>query len=228
MTTGFEAYLIYRGIVQHFKNQSYDYFKYQGKTRGATYENFEKNRDRYQFDKLARKYPNRSDLENFIVANVIANESYIREMVVYGEEPYLKWKRRTQSMAYVVQSDIKTLMKECPHFKRSLRPIDRQHPLIFQAFCRGDVCVETLIFLDQFTGFFGRVDAVLGWEPGWIQFRAKVDKYKPFLHRLNIDVKRIKQVVQQTLEEANHARSQAVPGQTGERLSDGCPSPTIC
>lgn len=228
MNTGFDAYLAYRAIVQHFKNAGYDYFKYHGRVRGATIDNYERSHERFQFDKLARWYPNKTDLENFIVANVIANNAYVRDMVIDGEDVYLKWKRRTQSLNYMVRNDIKTILSECPKFRNALRVIDRQHPLIFQACSRGEICVETVIYLDEFTGFFKRVDEELSWEQGWRNFSEKVAKYRPFLRRLNIDVGRLKQTIRQTLEEEENGRTTEATAYIGAGVSDGRDSSQLC
>ena len=46
--TGFECYKTYLALKHHFTNQSYDYFKYNGKTK-ANEQTFKTRKDRYFF-----------------------------------------------------------------------------------------------------------------------------------------------------------------------------------
>ena len=67
--TGFETYKLYHALKLHFTSDSYDYFKYNGKSR-VNYTNFSSNASKYQFAKLSRKY-NLDEMKNFLVANFI-------------------------------------------------------------------------------------------------------------------------------------------------------------
>lgn len=67
------AYQVYKMILavqMHFKQESYDYFKYQGKTRGKL-KNFEQNKDAFRYLKISRM----RNPEAFIIGNVLFNPS---------------------------------------------------------------------------------------------------------------------------------------------------------
>ena len=70
---GFSAYQTYVAVRNHFKQESYDYFKYNGKTRVGQ-DSFLKRNDRYFFAKLQRKL-NNDELIGFFVANFINDDS---------------------------------------------------------------------------------------------------------------------------------------------------------
>ena len=70
---GFAAYQTYVAIRNHFKQDSYDFFKYNGKTRVGQ-DSFLKRNDKYFFAKLQRKLST-SELVGFFVANFIAVDS---------------------------------------------------------------------------------------------------------------------------------------------------------
>jgi len=53
--TGYEAYALWNALKLHFTSDSYDFFKYNGKTN-VSKQSFTHNKSKYQFYKLARKY----------------------------------------------------------------------------------------------------------------------------------------------------------------------------
>ena len=59
--TGFAAFAMWNALKLHFTSDSYDYFKYNGKTN-VSKQSFTTRKDKYQFYKLSRKY----SLEDFI------------------------------------------------------------------------------------------------------------------------------------------------------------------
>ena len=53
--TGYEAFSLYNSLKLHFSQQTYDYFKYNGKSN-ISVNSFENRKDKYHFYKLSRKY----------------------------------------------------------------------------------------------------------------------------------------------------------------------------
>ena len=68
--TGYEAFSIYNSLKLHFSQQSYNYFKYNGKSN-ITITSFENRKDKYHFYKLSRKY-NQEDYINFLVVTLFS------------------------------------------------------------------------------------------------------------------------------------------------------------
>ena len=71
--TGYEAFGLYESLKLHFAKDSYDFFKYNGKTN-ISITAFENRKDKYHFYKLSRKYSAKEDLTAFIVANLIEKD----------------------------------------------------------------------------------------------------------------------------------------------------------
>jgi len=65
----FDTYKTYLALKNHFTKDSYDYHKYQGKSR-ASLQSFYKRRDRYWFEKLSRQKEDKEVID-FFVANFI-------------------------------------------------------------------------------------------------------------------------------------------------------------
>jgi hypothetical protein len=98
MISGYEAFGLYQSLKLHFTTDSYDYFKYNGKTN-VTVTAFENRKDKYHFYKLSRKYTNKEDLINFIVANLIEDEkSWVGALL--QEEADMNFRKRQK----VIQS----------------------------------------------------------------------------------------------------------------------------
>ena len=72
--TGYETYTLYNALKLHFTKESFDFFKYHGKTN-VTSEQFENRKDKYHFYKLSRKITDRDEMILFLVYNFIEKEN---------------------------------------------------------------------------------------------------------------------------------------------------------
>ena len=71
--TGYETFGIYESLKLHFSKDTYDFFKYNGKTNHSV-QSFENRKDKYHFYKLSRKYTNKDALIDFLVANFLEDD----------------------------------------------------------------------------------------------------------------------------------------------------------
>ena len=111
-TTGFAAFALYNAIKLHFTSDSYDFFRYNGKTN-VSRETFAKRKDKYSFYKLSRKY-SIEELRDFYLANIIENDfQWVGEISgAEGEESHKKWKKRIESLTYSFENDIVELLEK--------------------------------------------------------------------------------------------------------------------
>ena len=83
--TGFAAYALWNALKLHFTSDSYDFFRYHGKTN-VSKQTFTNNKSKYYFYKLSRKY-NLEELKNFYISNFIEGKGdWIGEILHDGEE----------------------------------------------------------------------------------------------------------------------------------------------
>jgi hypothetical protein len=169
----FEAYKKFLALTRHF-NTDYDYFKYQGKIR-CSEESFERRKDKYFFDKLARK----SDLVGYIVANVVSrNPKWIGDF--FGEEAdtaFLEQQKRIQSLSYIFIEELKKINFSQEHVK----VYEGQHPKLLVDFLQKTISMETLVLLDDIIGFTSYwnkkiIDTII-----WPEVFKKMKKYQPFI-----------------------------------------------
>ena len=110
--TGFGAYAIYNSIHLHFTSSSYNYHKYNGKTN-VSKDSFLKRKDKYHFYKLSRKYPNKEEMKNFLVANFVENDQmWVGDLLNDGAiDNYRRRQKVLQSLTYTFENDIKNVFE---------------------------------------------------------------------------------------------------------------------
>lgn len=196
---GFDTYKLFLALNNHFFQGSYDYFKYAGNVtiKSETY-NDKKSFEKYRYETLGRKFKDKEDAENFIVANLLEakKRTWIGSMAgPQPEDVYLKWQARVQSLQYNLTNQLSKLLENNFKFNSLFKCEESQHPEILKAYMREELSLESFVILDMCLGFIERLDKKIGEDRNWMLVKRKSEKYKPFLERLNIDVQNIKKVI---------------------------------
>lgn len=196
--SGFSAFAIFNAIKLHFVSDSYDFFKYNGKSN-VNKENFANRKDKYSFYKLSRKYRNQ-DLINYYVANFLVKDvSWIGEITgPEGEENYKMWQKRNQSLNYRFKQDIIQLMDKVSVSSDMIKVVDGQYPLLLKEVMQGTVCIETLSILNNMMGFFEMWNKKISDTIIWPSWKRKCEKYVPFIE---YDDTKYKDTFKETLKE---------------------------
>ena len=191
----FDAYRCYISLKSHFTKESYDYHKVGVLTR-VKKETFYKRKDRFWFEKFSRQ-KNDKEVVDFFVSNFVSttdpSRMYIGELVKNGEERYVDWKKRTQSLSYVFKEETEYLLKD----KKMDEVFDcsKGHPIVLKKFLGGNISLETLVIYDRILGYGNNFDKKLK-DPVWETVSRRVRKYAPFL---NIDVFRYKKILKEVV-----------------------------
>lgn len=175
MTNPFEAYQTYLALKQHFTRDGYDYFRYSGKVN-ARLSSFESRKDKYFFYKLAKH----KDLEHFLLANFIDKDvSWVRDLLgTEAEQIYNEWLRRQQSLSYIFKNDLDKMSDD---LNENLKVYDGQHPPLLNLYMTQDICLESLIIMNDILHFFKLWNAKIEEDIIWPDIYRKCTKYKPFL-----------------------------------------------
>ena len=200
MISGYEAFGLYQSLKLHFTTDSYDYFKYNGKTN-VTVTAFENRKDKYHFYKLSRKYTNKEDLINFIVANLVEDEkAWVGALL--QEEADMNFRKRQkviQSLSYTFENDCKIIFEDCTNPNQALMT-DGDYPLLLTKVLRKEVQIETLCILNQILGFFPMWTDKINDTIRWPAYRQKCMKYAAFLPQDSVKYKLIlKKVLNESL-----------------------------
>lgn len=170
----FEAYTTYLAVKNHFERDGYDYFKYCGKVP-AKVESFYSRKDRYFFEKLAKK----DNLVDFLVSNFLENEkSYPRELTQdSAEEVYRNWQKRVSGLTYLFCQDLDAI----DDIKEHLSVRDGQHPKLLKSYMKKTIMPETIVILDSFIHFMSKWNEKIEDSFVWPSIRKRLVKYSPFL-----------------------------------------------
>jgi hypothetical protein len=179
--TGYEAFGIYQSLKLHFTQESYDFFKYNGKTN-VSVNAFENRKDKYHFYKLSRKYTNKEDLTDFIVANLLVSDRlWVGDLL--SEDADVRYKSRQkvlQSLSYVFENDCRTLF-EGRNANDILKVDDGDYPVLLRKALRHEISIETICLLNKIINFIPKWDKQISDTIRWPDYRKKLIKYASFL-----------------------------------------------
>lgn len=171
--------MLFLALRTHFNNNKYDFFQMHGKLR-ATKESYFKRNDKWFFEKIAKDHT-AEELRDFYIANLLEDKHYITELI--NEEAavvYVDYQRRQQSLSYVCSNDMDRIFCDDDLRRPFITSKDR-YPDIVTLFLRKSISLETLIILDDLTGFTTKFDKFYEDDIIWTRISKKISKYRPFL-----------------------------------------------
>ena len=194
--TGYEAFSLYNSLKLHFSQQTYDYFKYNGKSN-ISVTSFENRKDKYHFYKLSRKY-NQDDYINFLVGNFIVNEKTWAGDLLKAESEvnYLRRMKYLQTMTYSFENDCKYIFDDLDDPNEVLKCLDGEYPVLLLMTFRKEIQPETLVILNALLNFFPMWEQQIADTIRWPDYRLKMLKYTAFVPFDSVKYKlKLKEVV---------------------------------
>jgi len=185
---GFDAYRYYMAIKLHFESETYDATKYNYKT-SAKQQSFWKRRDKFHFAKLGRKFSDPPEMINYYVAQFTADKKWIGDMLT-DEDAWLSWQKRNQALGYTFEQDIYRLAEKVERFDQLFEPTLSPYPAAVYYHMQGEICIETVVILDQLTGFMRKLN--IGDTIVWPEVSKRIRKYSSFVQ---FDKNRAKEIV---------------------------------
>ena len=189
--TGYETFAIFQALKLHFTQESYDYFKYNGKINITT-TSFENRKDKYHFYKLSRKFTNKEDLVDFLVANLVEDSNiWVGNLLNEdADNRYLKYKKVLQSLSYIFENDCRDLFNDIQN-PNSIIKTDGHYPILLTKALRKEIHIQTLVLLNNLLGFFPMWSKTITDTIHWPNYRMKVLKIASFLPKDNVKFKLI-------------------------------------
>jgi hypothetical protein len=200
--TGFAAYALWNALKLHFTSDSYDYFKYNGKTN-VSKSTFSTNKSKYHFYKLSRKY-NLEELKDFYVANFIQGKGdWVGDLLQDGDENYTKWQKTQQSLTYTFENDIMYMFDsvdgaEFWHIDDYFKPIDGGWPMLITKMMHDKIKLETVCILIDIFDCMPRWEKQITEDIVWPTHRRIIKKYTPFI---NYDKQKFKEILKEKIKE---------------------------
>lgn len=191
-----EAYQVYNALKLHFESDTYDALKYNYRT-SASQASFLKRKDRFFFAKLAKKYPDRQTLIDFLVSNFSTRTKVWAGNLIDSEadDTYAEWIRKRDSFSYYFSDQVDYLMNHCQENRLKFDDLfvsrDGDHPLIVRLHSAGTISLETLVVFDELLEFMKRTSVTE--TIFWPEFAKTLQKYRPFFRQV-VDLKKCKQI----------------------------------
>jgi len=173
----YDAFRFYQSMKLHFESDSYDAIKYNYKT-SVKPQSFWKRKDKYFFAKVGKKFNDAHEIINYYAAYFIQDKTWIGEMLE-DEGIYASYQKRVQSLGYTFENDM-SILSELGSFDQVLDSTDG-HPKIITAYLGGDINIESVVILNQLTGFMNRGDKEITETIVWPDVSRKIRKYSPFV-----------------------------------------------
>ena len=179
--TGFDCYRTYLAFKNHFTKDSFDYFKYGGKTK-ASVTAFNKRKDRYFFEKMSRQKKDGEIVDYFTAIFSQCDDPqkmWIGEIIESGDKNYADWQKKVQSLGYIFKQEMQSLCED-KEFNSLFECKSGTHPPVVKEHLKKNISIESLIILDAVIKFKKNLDKTLD-DFVWETVSLKIDKYKPFL-----------------------------------------------
>ena len=194
-----DAYLLYNALHLHFTSDGYDAMKYNFKT-SAKAKSFLQRKDRFFFAKLAKKYPDRQTMIDFLVANFTARgvtKLWAGDLLEpSATDNYTAWQKKRDTMTYFFTNEVDKLAIYCERkslkFDDLFEKNDGPWPVIIHLFMQGSIELETLVVIDILVDFMSRTSVTE--TIVWPEQERRIRKYRPFL-RQNLDLRKLRQVI---------------------------------
>ena len=184
--TGFAAFALYNALKLHFTSDSYDYFKYNGKTN-VSKTTFSTRKDKYHFYKLSRKY-SVIELRDFYIANFInGNGDWVGDMTgPEGEEHYRKWQKTNQALTNTFDNDIILLLDKVDGsdfwtMDDYFKTYDGGWPSIITMLMKHELSLESVCILVDIVGCMPRWEKEITDDLIWPTWHKLIKNYTPFI-----------------------------------------------
>ena len=183
----FEAYRYYQSLKLHFENESYNAPKYNYKT-SAKPQTFWKRKDKYFFAKIGKMFDTPPELINYYAAHFVADNNWVGDMLG-NDQIYRDWQKRTEALGYNFQQDLeKVNVESFDH----LFELGNQYPKVVESYLAGDINIESVVILNQLTGFMRKADKTVSDPILWPDVSRKIRKYSLLM---NVNLEKMKKNV---------------------------------
>lgn len=199
MITGYETFSLYHAIKLHFSTDSYDFFKYGGKSK-ISVDSFENRKDKYYFYKLSRRLQSKDDLVDFLVANFVQDDNcWVGNLLDDQSEILYRQRQKVkQSLSYTFQNDCEKLFDDVSNPNDVLQSEDGDYPKLLTMTLQKEIELETLCILNGVLKFIPMWNKKITDTIRWPDYKRKIEKYSPFL---NYDATKFKILLKKIIHE---------------------------
>jgi hypothetical protein len=202
MITGYEAYSLFNSLKLHFSTDSYDFFKYGGKSK-VSVDAFENRKDKYFFYKLSRRLSSKEDLISFLVANFVQDENcWVGNLLEETSDvAYRERQKVQQGISYHFQNDCDKIFDEVMNPNEVIKVVNGEYPILLTMALRKEIEIETLCILNTILQFSDHWKQNISDTIRWPQYYRKIIKYSPFIQ---FDESKCRNILKKVINEKVH------------------------
>jgi len=169
---GITAYIRYLALNRHFKDEKYDFFKYNGIVR-CSESKFNANRCCHFFNKLAKQYDD-EQVVKFLVAPFIYNKvEYVWwQDYLSGAKLYERFVSDTTDLENTIDTELEPLGGFC---KEIFQTVGKKHPPIVRWYISNQISPVVFFALEHCVKFLKDDDIILR------GLKTKANKSIPFV-----------------------------------------------
>ena len=187
-----DIYLMYCAMKAHFGHGKYDFVQYEGKTK-VSRDSFFKRKDRYFFARLAKKYNDPKEIQNWLLSNFVKDrKGYIAN---FSDENYDSWRLKREGFFDMFAVEMHSLVQE---FEPLFEVDGSNHPKLLKEYLGKRVSIETMIVLEVLVDYCDNWDKHLGEDIVWQDTKKLMKDYNRFL---TIDPRKYKMKLLKLIEE---------------------------
>ena len=176
---GFDSYQLYLAVKLHFKNEDYDFIRYNARVK-ADLSSFMKRNDKFHFAKLSRTY--KHELKDFYVANLSQGDYWAGELLEKeAQNRFTEYKKRKQKLSHMFEQEVKELLEK-KTIQEVLTCTGGQHPHLLKQFLGKKISLETMCILDEITDYSKSWKKLISENIVYPGVHHRIDKYKSFLY----------------------------------------------
>ena len=184
---GFDSYQLYLAVKLHFKNEDYDFIRYNARVK-ADLSSFMKRNDKFHFAKLSRTY--KHELKDFYVANLSQGDYWAGELLEKeAQNRFTEYKKRKQKLSHMFEQEVKELLEK-KTIQEVLTCSNGQHPYLLKQFLGKKISIETMCILNDITEYSITWNKLIKENIVYPDTYHKIKKYRTFL---SYDFKQYKQ-----------------------------------
>ena len=184
---GFDSYQLYLAVKLHFKNEDYDFIRYNARVK-ADLSSFMKRNDKFHFAKLSRTY--KHELKDFYVANLSQGDYWAGELLEKeAQNRFTEYKKRKQKLSHMFEQEVKELLEK-KTIQEVLTCSNGQHPYLLKQFLGKKISIETMCILNDITDYSITWNKLIKENIVYPDTYHKIKKYRTFL---SYDFKQYKQ-----------------------------------
>jgi hypothetical protein len=195
--TGYETFGIFQALKLHFTQKSYDYFKYNGKSR-VSIDSFENRKDKYYYYKLSRKYPDKDDFVNLTVSNLLQKENlWVADLMQEeAEVNYREYLKVLQSLSYTFENDCRNIFEKVNEPNDVIKVVGGDYPILLRMCLQKDIEFVTLCVLAQILGFLPMWEKKIADTIRWPTVHQRIVKFTAFLPK---DIVKYKMILKKVI-----------------------------